>query len=168
MASDPCGMATFFSEPAPSLFIVSNSVKRVLESVLWTVSALNGRRPGMWPSRTVDQKEENMDKVSQGSIIGIDVSRDWLNIHCFPDNSRLRLPNTDEGHVRLGELALSHNALVCFEATGGQEWRLWAALDAAGIKTRQLPPAQTEPLMRHWFEHNGERLCCQPGHAGQN
>ena len=28
------------------------------------------------------------------------------------------------------------------EATGGQEWRLWAAFDAAGIKTRQLPPAQ--------------------------
>jgi len=32
--------------------------------------------------------------------------------------------------------------LVCFEATGGQEWRLWSALDAAGIATRQLPPAQ--------------------------
>jgi len=33
-------------------------------------------------------------------------------------------------------------ALICFEATGGQEWRLWAALDAAGIAARQLPPAQ--------------------------
>lgn len=31
---------------------------------------------------------------------------------------------------------------MCFEATGGQEWKLWAALDAAGIATRQLPPAQ--------------------------
>jgi transposase len=31
---------------------------------------------------------------------------------------------------------------VCFEATGGQEWRLWSALDAAAITTRQLPPAQ--------------------------
>lgn len=29
-----------------------------------------------------------------------------------------------------------------FEATGGQEWRLWSALDAEGIATRQLPPAQ--------------------------
>ena len=35
-----------------------------------------------------------------------------------------------------------NQALVCFEATGGQEWRLWSALDAAGIATRQLPPAQ--------------------------
>ena len=83
-----------------------------------------------------------MDTVTQAAIIGIDVSRDWLDIHCLPNNQRLRLPNTDEGHVRLSELALSQNALVCFEATGGQEWRLWSALDAEGIATRQLPPAQ--------------------------
>lgn len=37
---------------------------------------------------------------------------------------------------------LELGALVCFEATGGQEWRLWSALDAEGIATRQLPPAQ--------------------------
>jgi len=83
-----------------------------------------------------------MDTITQVAIIGIDVSRDWLDIHCLPNNQRLRLPNTDEGHVRLSERALSQNALVCFEATGGQEWRLWSALDAEGIATRQLPPAQ--------------------------
>lgn len=44
--------------------------------------------------------------------------------------------------MRLVDLAKPVAALVCFEATGGQEWRLWAALDAAGIETRQLPPAQ--------------------------
>lgn len=83
-----------------------------------------------------------MDTVSQTTVIGIDVSRDWLDVHCLPDNRRLHLPNTDEGHMRLRELALSQNALVCFEATGGQEWRLWSALDAAGIAARQLPPTQ--------------------------
>ena len=83
-----------------------------------------------------------MDTVARSAIIGIDVSRDWLDIHCLPENQRLRLPNTDEGHERLSEMALSKSALVCFEATGGQEWRLWAVLDAAGIVTRQLPPAQ--------------------------
>lgn len=96
----------------------------------------------MWPIRTTDQKEENMDTVSQDWIIGIDVSRDWLDIHCLPDGKRLRLPNTVEGHARLVDLAEPVSALVCFEATGGQEWRLWSALDAAGIATRQLPPAQ--------------------------
>lgn len=83
-----------------------------------------------------------MDKIPQDAIIGIDVSRDWLDIHCLPDDQRLRLPNTEDGHAQLVDLAASHNALVCFEATGGLEWRLWSALDAAAIATRQLPPAQ--------------------------
>ena len=83
-----------------------------------------------------------MDTVTQDAIIGIDVSRDWLDIHCLPTNERLRLPNSEKGHAHLGELARLQDALVCFEATGGQEWKLWAALDAAGVATRQLPPAQ--------------------------
>ena len=83
-----------------------------------------------------------MKKITQAAIIGMDVSRDWLDIHILPSNRRKRLPNTNKGHERLSEMALCERALVCFEATGGQEWRLWAALDAAGIKTRQLPPAQ--------------------------
>lgn len=83
-----------------------------------------------------------MDKVSHELIIGIDVSRDWLDIYCLSDGHRLRSPNTDEAHAQLVGLAQSKHALVCFEATGGQEWRLWTALDAAGIATRQLPPAQ--------------------------
>ena len=49
---------------------------------------------------------------------------------------------TRKGHSQLAGLASSLRALVCFEATGGQEWRLWSALDAKGIATRQLPPAQ--------------------------
>lgn len=83
-----------------------------------------------------------MDRVSQTTIIGIDVSRDWLDIHCLADGQRLRVPNTSAGHARLVSLAKPVAALVCFEATGGQEWKLWAALDSAGIETRQLPPAQ--------------------------
>ena len=83
-----------------------------------------------------------METVTQAAIIGIDVSRDWLDIHCLPSGHRRRLPNTEKEHAQIAELAASHKALVCFEATGGQEWRLWSALDAAGIATRQLPPAQ--------------------------
>ena len=83
-----------------------------------------------------------MSKVSQARIIGIDVSRDWLDIHCLPEGKRTRLPNKAEGHERVAQLALETGALVCFETTGGQEWRLWSALDVCGIATRQLPPAQ--------------------------
>ena len=83
-----------------------------------------------------------MNNIAQDQTIGIDVSRDWLDIYCLPSEARLRLPNTDDGHARLAVLAGDRNALVCFEATGGQEWRLWVSLDTAGITTRQLPPAQ--------------------------
>ena len=83
-----------------------------------------------------------MDNLSHGRVIGIDVSRDWLDIHCLADGQRMRVPNTSAGHARLVDLAKPVAALVCFEATGGQEWKLWAALDTAGIETRQLPPAQ--------------------------
>ena len=65
-----------------------------------------------------------------------------LDIHGLPDGLELRLPNTCEGHAQLERLARDRRALVCFEATGGHEWLLWASLDNAGIGTRQLPPAQ--------------------------
>lgn len=83
-----------------------------------------------------------MNMVSHDRIIGIDVSRDWLDIHCLPSGQYERFPNTEEGHEHLIELARRSGPVVCFEATGGQEWRLWEALDAAGIEARQLPPAQ--------------------------
>lgn len=83
-----------------------------------------------------------MSKLSQARIIGIDVSRDWLDVYCLPEGKRARLPNKVEGHEQVAQLALELDALVCFEATGGQEWRLWSTLDIAGIATRQLPPAQ--------------------------
>jgi len=83
-----------------------------------------------------------VDRISQDVIIGIDVSRDWLDVHCLPEGRRARFLNTDEGHQGLTDLACNIGAAVCFEATGGQEWRLWAVLDAAGIEARQLPPAQ--------------------------
>lgn len=76
-------MTTFPSEPAPSLFIISNSC--------------------MWPSWTTDQKEENMDTITHDQIVGIDVSRDWLDIHCMPDRKRLRLPNKVMGHEHVAD-----------------------------------------------------------------
>ena len=47
-----------------------------------------------------------------------------------------------EAHTALVDLAHSIGALVYFETTEGQEWRLWSTLETTGIATRQLPPAQ--------------------------
>jgi transposase len=34
--------------------------------------------------------------------------------------------------------------VVCFESTGGQEWQLWALLEAEGVTARQVPTAQVK------------------------
>jgi transposase len=85
-----------------------------------------------------------MDNLSHGRVIGIDVSRDWLDLHCLPDGFRRRLPNSPEGHAMVADLARDRDAIVCFESTGGQEWLLWVDLDANGVVARQVPPAQVK------------------------
>lgn len=85
-----------------------------------------------------------MDKLSHGRIIGIDVSRDWLDLHCLPDGHRVRVPNAPVGHAAVADFAKDRDAVVCFESTGGQEWQLWAALEVEGVTARQVPPAQVK------------------------
>ncbi len=89
-----------------------------------------------------------MNTVAHPEIIGLDVSRDWIDLHCLSDHRQLRLPNTDDGHSELAKIAGDREALVCFEATGGHEWRLRASMAAAGIEARQLAPAQAEAFGR--------------------
>ena len=78
------------------------------------------------------------------TVVGIDVSRDWLDGFCLPGMQRFRLANSPEGHEELISMIRQMPAPVHvgFEATGGQEWGLWTALVDAGIEARQLPPAQ--------------------------
>lgn len=85
-----------------------------------------------------------MDNLSHGRVIGIDVSRDWLDVHCLPDGHRCKVPNAPAGHAAVADLARNRDAVVCFESTGGQEWQLWAVLEAKGVAARQVPPAQVK------------------------
>ena len=89
-----------------------------------------------------------MHNLSHGRVIGIDVSRDWLDLHCLPDGHRGRTPNTPAGHAVVVALARDRDAVVCFESTGGQEWQLWAALEAEGLTARQVPPAQVKAFVQ--------------------
>jgi hypothetical protein len=54
-----------------------------------------------------------MDNLSHGRVIGIDVSRDWLDLHCLPDGHRARMPNAPAGHAAVADLA-SVNADLIF------------------------------------------------------
>jgi len=38
-----------------------------------------------------------MDKLTHGNVVGIDASRDWLDLHCLPDGHWLRVPNAPAG-----------------------------------------------------------------------
>lgn len=78
------------------------------------------------------------------SVVGIDASRDWLDGFWFSAERRFRLPNSAEGHEQLISAIreMPGAVKVGFGAMVGQEWALWATLDAAGIDAGQLPPAQ--------------------------
>lgn len=78
----------------------------------------------MQPLRIVKQKKDKTNEATQERIIKIDVTHDWLDIHCPPNGQRLRLPNTQAGQRRLVDLAGPMEAQVYFEATDGQEWWL--------------------------------------------
>ena len=85
-----------------------------------------------------------MDNPSHGRVIGMDVSRDWLDLHCLPAGHRCRVRNDPEGHAVVADLARDRDAVVCFESTGGQEWQLRALLEAEAVAARQVPPAQVK------------------------
>lgn len=78
------------------------------------------------------------------TVIGIDVSRDWLDGFCLPEKQRFRFQNSPDGHARLLEIlqSMPDGLKVAFEATGGQEWALWRVLISMGLNAVQLPPAQ--------------------------
>jgi transposase len=104
--------------------------------------------------------------ITATTVVGIDVSRDWLDGFCLPGEQRFRLANSAEGHELLVAAIreMPGPVKIGFEATGGQEWVLWATLVAAEIDASQLPPAHTlGTLLRNALPGNGSRLLPFPG-----
>ena len=42
--------------------------------------------------------------IAAATLVGIDVSRDWLDGFCLPRGRRFRLPNPPAGHTRQVEI----------------------------------------------------------------
>lgn len=76
-------------------------------------------------------------------VVGIDVSKERLDVHVLPLAERFSLANDDAGVTalctRLGQL---QPARVALEATGGLETLAVAALSAAGLPVVVVNPAQ--------------------------
>jgi transposase len=82
-------------------------------------------------------------------FVGIDVSKDHLDVAVRPDGTHHRVPNTDEGLDQLvARLGPVRPALVVLEATGGYQRRAVAALSLAGLPVVVVNPARAREFAR--------------------
>ena len=83
------------------------------------------------------------------AFVGIDVSKDRLDVHLLPSGRAFAVPRTGAGLDQLaGDLRTLAPALVVLEATGGFELTVAAALSAAGLPLAVVNPRQIRDFAR--------------------
>ena len=79
-------------------------------------------------------KEASEQETKAKSNVGIDVSKDWLDVHVLPVEQRLRVPNTCEGIRQLKRWLMRFDlALVVVEATGKWHRQVQRSLAASAL-----------------------------------
>lgn len=93
------------------------------------------------------------------SYVGIDVSRDRLDIHVLPQGEAFSVSRNGKGLAELVErLKSAAPKLVAIEATGGFEATAAAAIAGAGLPLAVINPAQ----IRHYAGALGKRAKTDP------
>jgi transposase len=91
--------------------------------------------------------------------IGIDVSKDKLDVHVLPARTAFAVPRTGAGIEELAaRLAALAPKVVAIEATGGFETIVAAGLAGAGLPLVVVNPAQ----VRHYAQAVGQRAKTDP------
>ena len=92
----------------------------------------------------------SVNSVTGNSVsVGIDVSKKFLDVDCFPQRQPWRVPNTPEGHQQLIEkLRLINPRKIVFEGTGGYEFEMFLALTVAGLPAVRVNPRQARDFAR--------------------
>jgi len=86
-------------------------------------------------------KEASEQETKIKSNVGIDVSKDWLDVHVLPNEQRLRVPNAGEGIRQLKRwLIRLEVALVVIEATGKWHRQVQRSLAASAIPAAVVDP----------------------------
>ena len=86
-------------------------------------------------------KEASEQETKAKSNVGIDVSKDWLDVHVLPGGETLRVANHCEGIRKLKRWLLRFDiALVVVEATGKWHRPLRRSLDASAIPVAVVDP----------------------------
>ena len=81
--------------------------------------------------------------------VGIDVSKDRLDIHLRPGGETLSVARTASGIIELTDALATHSvALVVLEATGGYETVVAHGIAAAGLPVAVINPAQIRHFAR--------------------
>lgn len=76
------------------------------------------------------------------TIIGIDISKDQLDVHRLPDNASRQFENAKAGHKALIGWIGSGQVRVVYEATGPYHRQLEVALAGAGLPIVKVNPRQ--------------------------
>lgn len=86
-------------------------------------------------------KEASEQETKAKCSVGIDVSKDWLDVHVMPVGETLRVPNTSAG-IRLLKRRLMHLdiSMVVIEATGKWHRPLRRSLEASGFPVAVVDP----------------------------
>lgn len=93
------------------------------------------------------------------SYVGIDVSKDRLDVHAHPSGEAFAVPRNGEGLAELVErLRRLGPTLIAVEATGGFETVVAASLAAACLPVVVVNPAQ----VRHYAQALGKRAKTDP------
>jgi transposase len=94
-----------------------------------------------------------------GTYVGIDVSKDRLDVHVLPQGEAFHVERNGKGLALLVErLKTFAPSLVAVEATGGFEATTAAAIAGAGLPLAVVNPAQ----VRHYAQALGKRAKTDP------
>jgi transposase len=102
-------------------------------------------------------KEASEQETKLQSNVGIDVSKQWLDIHVVPGDERLRVPNSCEGIRQLKRWLMRFDlALVVVEATGKWHRHVQRSLAASAIPVALVDPYR----VRMFAKANGSMPAC--------
>ncbi|TPE47336.1 IS110 family transposase [Amaricoccus solimangrovi] len=79
-------------------------------------------------------------------VFGVDVAKDWIDVFSLSSGSRQRIATTKAALARFAKIAAGH--FVVFEASGGYERTLAAALVRAGVAFARVNPRQARDFAR--------------------
>ena len=82
-------------------------------------------------------------------FVGLDVSKDFIDVSVRPSGERWRAPQTEPGRTALvARVTTAAPALVVVEATGGYETAIVTALAVAQIPVAVVNPRQVRDFAR--------------------